>query len=256
MIIMSDSYHYARYRTILFDKESRHSKAEKIFLFLQRYYEKDLSKAKVLDIGCSAGHISFWLSERVGNVVGVDIDQDTIDALNNIKQKNNNIKFKFASADALPFDDASFDIVICNIMYYLLTPDRQEKMLYEIRRCLRRGGVCYFAGPNKLLILERKYNLPFLPWLPVSLGRLYVKICSNIDGFDEYSKTLFGLKSLCNSHFVVEDVSLEAIDNLYHYKMIKKNNRLIQILASFLCRVFYLFLPSYIFILRPKNIRK
>lgn len=249
----NENYVYARYRTILFDKESRFRKAEKIYLLIKESYKNNLESARILDVGCSAGYISYWLSEKVGHVVGIDIDHDAIDSLNALKEEKENIEFKFACGDLLPFEDASFDVIICNIMYNLMTFETQERMFAEIRRCLRPEGICYFAGVNKFLILERKYNLPFLPWLPHRLGKIYVGMCSKIQGFDEYYRTLFGLKALCSRDFLVEDVSLKVIDNLHHYKMISNKNIAIQFFASIMGRLFYLFIPNYIFILRPRN---
>jgi len=246
-------YHYAKNRLIHFDEQSRFEKAEKIYLILKDKYPNNISEAVVLDIGCSTGYIDQWLAEKVKYVYGVDIDLDVVSAVKEVESKTDNFKFVFSPGHSLPFHNGQFDIIISNIMYYLLPPAAQEAMFKEIERCLKPHGVCYFAAPNKLLLCDGKYRLPFLCWMPVWLGRIYVKACSKLEGYHEYYKTIFGLKRMVKRHFVCEDMTLSIIDNAEHYKLMKIKNRLHFHLIRFAARIFYVFLPNYIFILYKKD---
>lgn len=245
-------YHYGNSRQIVFDRASRYQKAEKIFLILQEKYQKNLQEAFVLDIGCSTGFIDQWLSKKVGYICGIDVDEDVLYTVRNVDKQTKNFNFVFAGGDSLPFQDERFDIIISNIMYYLLPPQGQEYMFKELYRCLKPKGICYFAAPNRLLVLDGKYKLPFLCWMPVWLGRIYVQLFSHIKEYNEYYKTLFGLKKLVKKHFVSKDITLEVIDNAAKYKLFTIQNKYVNVLIRIVARVGYLFIPTYIFILQKK----
>lgn len=251
---MKTDYFYARYRSILFDKESRFNKAEKIYKLLNKFSNVDIKSANILDIGCSAGLITFWFSDKCTKITGIDIDNDTLEFLNDYKSSHNfsNVEFKFASADKLPFENANFDIIICNTMYYLLSPTQQFNMLNEMRRCLKANGIVYFAGVNKYILIEGKFKLPLLTWLPHNLGKLYVKIFKSKMNFDEYYWSYKQFGKYFKNYFYVNDVTFEVIDNLFEYGMIRSSNQIMQSFISFFIRVFRKFIPNYIFILKAK----
>jgi ubiquinone/menaquinone biosynthesis C-methylase UbiE len=249
----SNEYHYANTRTVLFDKTSRFEKAEKIFLILKEKYAHQLVEATVLDIGCSAGLIDYWLANKVRYIYGIDIDNDIISSVKNVEKQVDNFMFIYSEGDKLCFKDNTFDIVISNIMYYLLPHHAQQKMMEEISRCLKPEGLCYFATPNRLLILDGKYRLPFLCWLPIRLGRMYVKIFAPSKEYNEYYKTLFGLRKMIKKYFVWQDITLEILDHPHKYKFMYNQHKFIQGGIRILARLFYLFMPNYIFILRKRE---
>lgn len=98
---------------------------------------------RILDIGCGAGVDTILAGIIVGtkgSAVGVDIIPEMIDrAESNLKMMNSeNIYFKKASGDNLPFEDKSFDVVISNGAINLI-PDK-EIALSEIKRVLKPAG--------------------------------------------------------------------------------------------------------------------
>ena len=97
----------------------------------------------VLDIGCGAGVdtlIAARLVGPTGRVAGVDATPEMIArARANLALVGfNNVSFEVAAAEALPFPDREFDVVISNGVINL-TIDK-EAALREAHRVLKRGG--------------------------------------------------------------------------------------------------------------------
>jgi|WetSurMetagenome_2_1015567.scaffolds.fasta_scaffold41135_2 arsenite methyltransferase len=98
---------------------------------------------RVLDIGCGCGVDSFVAALQVGpegQVVGLDLSVEMLEWALQAKTPSSlkNISFYEGSAESLPFEDASFDLVISNGALNLV-PDK-ESAFREIARVLRPGG--------------------------------------------------------------------------------------------------------------------
>lgn len=71
------------------------------------------NQQEVLDVGTGTGFIALMLSEMGHKVTGIDIADDMLkQAKDKAGKKNLNIKFQWADADAVPFSDDTFDVVI------------------------------------------------------------------------------------------------------------------------------------------------
>ena len=140
----------------------------------------------VVDIGCGAGIDSLIASKMVGKkgkVYGVDMTEEMLGkARRNAKEMGaENVKFINAYAEALPFEDASVDVVISNGVINL-TMDK-TKIFDEIFRILKPGGRFQIAD----VILEnpvgdRSKDLAYLWTNCVAGGELledYIKIIRN-----------------------------------------------------------------------------
>jgi ubiquinone/menaquinone biosynthesis C-methylase UbiE len=97
----------------------------------------------VLDVGCGCGFDTFVAAALVGpegQAVGLDLTPEMLEiAQTTLAQtKINNLQFKEGHAEALPFDDASFDLVISNGVLNLVP--NKEVAFKEIVRVLRPGG--------------------------------------------------------------------------------------------------------------------
>lgn len=97
----------------------------------------------VLDVGCGAGVDSLVAASLVGpagKVVGIDFTPEMIErAKANLRATAfANVTYETASAEALPFPDRTFDVVISNGALNL-APDK-PKALGEIHRVLKHGG--------------------------------------------------------------------------------------------------------------------
>lgn len=91
---------------------------------------------------------------------------------------------------ALP--DASFDVVVCSHVYKHV-PDA-ARLMKEIRRVLKPGGVCYFAAGNRLAWNEPHYNLPLLSVTPRWLAHRFIRLAGKADFYHEQHLIWWGLQ--------------------------------------------------------------
>jgi ubiquinone/menaquinone biosynthesis C-methylase UbiE len=68
-------------------------------------------QARVLDLGCGAGHVSFHVAPHVREVVAYDLSPEMLDVVARAATQRGltNIVTQAGAAERLPFADASFD---------------------------------------------------------------------------------------------------------------------------------------------------
>ncbi|MDB5670579.1 MAG: hypothetical protein JWO25_1538 [Alphaproteobacteria bacterium] len=94
--------------------------------------------ARVLEVGCGAHGLIFFFG--AGEGIGVDPLADHYRTLFPAWQSR--AETIAVGGETLPFDDASFDVVLCdNVVDHALSP---RKILEEIARVLKPGGTLYF----------------------------------------------------------------------------------------------------------------
>lgn len=99
--------------------------------------------SSTLDIGCGAGVDTILAANMAGpggKAVGVDMTPGMIARAKTNAEKSGvaNVSFLQASAESLPFPDASFDMAVSNGVFNLVVD--KEKALAEAWRVLRPGG--------------------------------------------------------------------------------------------------------------------
>jgi SAM-dependent methyltransferase len=98
--------------------------------------------SRVLDVGCGSGQELLPFVQHRGAVgVGVDIAPDAghaARALFNSRAPGAKVVFMRAWAEALPFAEASFDVVVCRLA---LPYTDNARALSEMARVLRTGGI-------------------------------------------------------------------------------------------------------------------
>lgn len=207
---------FSKINESVLDKKVRRIKAQKIVAVIRDFASKrniNLNKKIALDIGGSAGYAANELSRYVRKVVVIDIDKQAI-KLGKKKNNSSNITYKIGDAMNMPFDDKSIDIIICNQVYEHV-PD-YHLLAKEMLRVLKDDGFCYFGGGNRLIIMEKHYNLLFLSWFPKKISNMYLRLTKKGDYFYENLLSYFGLKKLLKD-FTIVDYSIEVIKNPSKY---------------------------------------
>lgn len=101
--------------------------------------------ARVLDLGCGGGHVSYAAAATAGSVTAYDLSADMLAAVRREAAARGlaNIETVQGPAERLPFADASFDVVLCRFTAHHWQDVRAG--LREARRVLKSGGVAGFA---------------------------------------------------------------------------------------------------------------
>jgi len=227
--------------------DSRLKKAKTILAILNHYFNSDLSNLRLLDIGASTGIIDHYLAQHVNYVVGIDIDKYAIEHAN-INYKASNLLLKVSDAMDIDEAESSFDIIICSHVYEHV-PD-QRKLMQEIHRLLKTGGICYFSAGNRLNLIEPHYQLPLLSIMPHFFSHIYLRLTGKGKYYYEEHLTYWGLKRLVRN-FKMHDYTNKIINSPANfnveYMLPEKSVKLIT--AKFICKYFYWLVPGYIWLL-------
>ncbi|HVM14148.1 MAG TPA: methyltransferase domain-containing protein [Egibacteraceae bacterium] len=102
---------------------------------------------RVLDVACGTGIVARTAADRVGaaNVVGIDLNDAMLTVARRLRP---DIDWRQGDAAALPLDNASFDIVVCQ-MALMFLPDGAAA-LREMARVAAPGGTVAVLVPSSL----------------------------------------------------------------------------------------------------------
>ena len=128
-----------------------------------------LEGARILDVGCGLGLYVRRFRELSDQVYGVDVDADKV------RQASETLPgIQKGSAEELPFDDESIDVVFSHEVLEHVTDDRAA--VREAHRVLKPGGCHVVFVPNRYYPFEThgifwrdKYrfgNIPLVNYLP------------------------------------------------------------------------------------------
>jgi SAM-dependent methyltransferase len=205
----------------LFDPVSRRNKARKVIAVLSDYLSIPLTSLSCLEIGCSVGIMTQYFAQTFKWVVGLDIDQDAVRFA--ICERPTQARFIVADGAYLPFNDESFDVVICAQVYeHVRNP---TGLAGEIWRVLRQGGVCFFSGPNKLSLIEGHTGLPLIQWLPRWFADFLVHLLKRGSKFDVNLMTYWELRRLWRD-FVIVDYGPTLLTNPDRFSLSEEVPRL------------------------------
>nr|MBA2669287.1 class I SAM-dependent methyltransferase [Gemmatimonadota bacterium] len=144
---------------------------------LERYVpEFEVRGSRVLDIGCGDAGVIIAIAEAGADVAGLELDEKSLRRAR-VRAEEHGVAatLSMGVAEALPFPDSSFDLVILDNVLEHVT-DRPQT-LREIRRVLRPDGFLYMVTPKPFSIYslwnDPHYDLAGLVLLPRWLQIIY-----------------------------------------------------------------------------------
>ena len=107
---------------------------------------------RVLDLGSGEGFGAAILAESASAVVGVDVDERTVEHAT-LNWSSSSVSFTLGSAlDLSSFDAGSFDVIVAfEIIEHV---NEQERMLAEIDRVLAHDGILIISTPDRRIYSE------------------------------------------------------------------------------------------------------
>lgn len=121
-----------------------------------RSLERRSGKAarSLLDVPCGTGRFAGLLLDRGLDYTGADL---SLEMLSMARAKAPAARLLSADAARLPFDDASFDVVICvRFLHLVRDPALRTGFLRELRRVARLGVVAGYHHSRTLRVASRR----------------------------------------------------------------------------------------------------
>jgi SAM-dependent methyltransferase len=145
---------------------------------------------RALDVGCQSGVLTDAVHARTPFAwIGVD------PSISEPARSPAGLELIHASADELPFEAGTFDVVLFANVYEHVLPDRREASLKEMRRVLAPGGFVVGQIPNPYFPIESHSRLPFMGWLPPRAQKVYWRLSPVAWDHDFFVVTLKQLRS-------------------------------------------------------------
>ena len=145
----TDKYISAQLLKIHLDKETdlasrKKNSIEKTVTWIAKSIAKET--ATILDLGCGPGLYATLLAQKGHMVTGVDFSENSIKyAQKKARKKQLNIHYLNKNYLQLQLEKKQFDVVILIYTDYgVLTPAERKKLLQNIRKWLKPGGIFIF----------------------------------------------------------------------------------------------------------------
>lgn len=192
------------------------------FYLLNRWKSED--KKDFLDLGCGLGRHSILMGRNGFNVSCFDISDE---ALNRTKEwaEEENLSFDYKQGDmlSLPYNDNSFDCILCMNVISHTDTQGMKKVISELFRVLRKNGECYLTLGSKDT-WGYKENWPMVDEntkLMMVEGPEYIVPHFYVDY--ELVKSLFSEFDIIDIHQVVNYYPHEdKVNESYHYHLLIK----------------------------------
>ena len=109
---------------------------------------QDWNGLETLDLGCAGGFMAEVLARRGARVVGIDPWTRVLEvACEHGRESGLDVRYVAGVGESLPLDDNSMDRVVC--VDTLEHVQDMPRVLAEVRRVLRLGGIFFFDTVNR-----------------------------------------------------------------------------------------------------------
>jgi len=175
-----------------------------------RYMQKDAEAffqrlnvkpgTKVLDVACGAGQLSLIAAREGLDVTGSDIAENSLErARIRAASEGLRVTFEFGDAEALPYADASFDLVT-SLIGAMFAP-RPDRVAAELLRVCRPGGRIAMAN-----------------WTPEGfIGQMFKAIAAYIAPSGMPAPVLWGHEPSVRERFGEGISDLQLSKHFYHF---------------------------------------
>ena len=168
---------------------------------------------RVLDLGCGTGTLALMVkrAEPAAEVVGLDADPDILEiAASKAERAGAEIDLDRGLSTELPYEDASFDLVLSTLFFHHLTGDDKRRTAREAARVLRPGGellVVDYGRPSDLLMRAAVTTVRLFDGIEVTRDNVGGRLPAILEeaGFEDATepdrfRTVFGSLSLYRAH--------------------------------------------------------
>lgn len=119
---------------------------DKPSIFAEQAIKYFPAKGKVLELGAGQGQDSCYFAEQGYAVTSTDIEATALE-LAKTKAAEKSVQVTFQEADLrneLPFENETFDVVYAHLSIHYFDHETTVRLIGEIQRVLKRGGVLAF----------------------------------------------------------------------------------------------------------------
>lgn len=128
---------------------------EKWFREEKKYIQKSIKRnSLVLEVGCGDGRSITNILNITKNIVGIDHDQKAVDRATKNFSSSPRVKILLASAENMPFNDKTFDAVLC-IGTFSNFAEKKLIILNEVSRVLKDDGIIIVSTYSENALDER-----------------------------------------------------------------------------------------------------